>query len=154
MKKIIEKLKSKNKTISCMESCTGGLLASEITNIDGASEVFKLGLVTYSNNAKIKFGVSQEILEKHTVYSKETSQEMAKVISKLSASNYGIGITGNLGTVDPNNVTENFNTVFVSIYNKDLNINYSYKINPRGKNKYEKKYSTIEFIKEKLISII
>ena len=52
MEKIIEILKEKNQTISCMESCTGGMLASQITNIDGSSDIFKLGLVTYSNNWK------------------------------------------------------------------------------------------------------
>ena len=96
MKKIIEKLKSKNKTISCMESCTGGLLSSEITNIDGSSEVFDLGIVTYSNGEKLKFGVSKEIIEKYTVYSNETALEMSKTVCKISNSNYGIGITGNL----------------------------------------------------------
>ena len=52
MKKIVEILKNKNQTISCMESCTGGMLASEITNIDGSSDVFSLGLITYSNEWK------------------------------------------------------------------------------------------------------
>ena len=52
MEKLVKILKNKNKTISVMESCTGGMFASEITNIEGASDVFKLGLVTYSNEFK------------------------------------------------------------------------------------------------------
>ena len=62
MKELIKFLINKNKTISCMESCTGGLLANEITNIDGASNVFKLGLVTYSNEYKEYFGVSKQTI--------------------------------------------------------------------------------------------
>ena len=58
MEEIIKKLTKLDKTISTMESCTGGGLANAITNIEGASEVFKYGAVTYSNEFKIKMGVS------------------------------------------------------------------------------------------------
>ena len=54
MKQIVEKLKEKNKTISTMESCTGGGVANSITNIEGASEVLRFSAVTYSNEYKIK----------------------------------------------------------------------------------------------------
>ena len=50
---LIKKLINLNKTISCMESCTGGMLASEITNVEGASKAFSFGIVTYSNEEKI-----------------------------------------------------------------------------------------------------
>ena len=66
MKKIVEILKNKNQTISCMESCTGGMLASEITNIDGSSDVFSLGLITYSNEWKEYFGVNKKIIDSKT----------------------------------------------------------------------------------------
>ena len=75
---IVKKLIEKKLTISTMESCTGGGIANEITNISGASEVLKVSYVTYSNEAKIKFGVPEKIIEKYTVYSKETAIEMAK----------------------------------------------------------------------------
>ena len=92
-KKIVNYLKENNKTISFMESCTGGFLANEITNVSGASNVLKVSLVTYSNEYKTKFGVSKNIIEKYTVYSKETATEMAKCIANFANSNYGIGIT-------------------------------------------------------------
>ena len=109
--KIVKILKEKNKTISFMESCTGGFLANEITNVTGASNVLKVSLVTYSNEFKEKFGVSKNIIDKYTVYSKETAIEMAKNEIKFSNADYGIGITGELG----NSLKEN-NKVFYCIY--------------------------------------
>lgn len=94
--KIVKFLKENNKTISFMESCTGGYLANEITNVSGASNVLKVSLVTYSNEYKIKFGVTKKTIEKYTVYSKETAKEMAKNVSDFADSNYGIGVTGEL----------------------------------------------------------
>ncbi len=92
-KKIVEMLKKSKKTISCMESCTGGYLANEITNISGASEVLKVSLVTYSNEYKIKFGVNKQTIDKYTVYSKETAEEMARKVAEFANSDFGIGIT-------------------------------------------------------------
>lgn len=100
MKEIIEKLTNLNKTISTMESCTGGGIANAITNIEGASEVFKFSAVTYSNEYKIKMGVDKNIIDEYSVYSMETANEMSKNISKFTNSNYGIGITGKLNRVD------------------------------------------------------
>lgn len=115
--KIVKILKEKNKTISFMESCTGGFLANEITNVAGASNVLKVSLVTYSNEYKEKFGVSKNIIDKYTVYSKETAIEMAKNVVKFSNADYGIGITGELG----NSLKEN-NKVFYCIYDSLNNI--------------------------------
>ena len=119
IKKLIEKLTKENKTISTMESCTGGGLANAITNIEGSSEVIKFSAVTYSNEYKIKMGVPKEIIDKYTVYSQETAVAMSKAISNFTGSNYGVGITGKLNKVDPYNKTGNDNEVFVSIYNRD-----------------------------------
>lgn len=94
--KIVKLLKEQNNTISFMESCTGGFLASKITNISGSSKVLKVSLVTYSNEYKIKFGVAKEIIDKYTVYSIETAKEMAKNVTLFANSNFGVGITGEL----------------------------------------------------------
>ena len=75
-----------------MESCTGGAIANAITNNPGSSDVFKLGLVAYSNEAKIKFGVDEEIIKKYGVYSKEVAEEMAKKIE----GDVGVGVSGQL----------------------------------------------------------
>ena len=81
MKELVEILKNNNETISTMESCTGGALASAITDIEGASEVLKFSAVTYSNEYKIKMGVSSEVIDTYSVYSIETAREMARNIS-------------------------------------------------------------------------
>ena len=97
---IVKLLIKNNKTISIMESCTGGGVANAITNIEGSSEVFKFGAITYSNEYKIKMGVSKDIIDKYSVYSMETANEMSKNISLFTNSNYGIGITGKLNRID------------------------------------------------------
>ena len=119
MKKIIEKLTNLNKTISTMESCTGGGIANAITNIEGASEVFKFSAVTYSNEYKIKMGVDKNIIDEYSVYSMETANEMSKNISNFTNSNYGVGITGKLNRVDRFNPYGLDNVVYISIYDKD-----------------------------------
>lgn len=128
MKNIIEKLTENKETISTMESCTGGGLVNEITNIEGASEVIKFSAVTYSNEFKIKMGVSKEILDKYTVYSKEIANEMSKNISNFTNSTYGVGITGKLNRVDVNNPYGEDNAVYVSIYNSKNNKHYNKEI--------------------------
>ena len=116
---IVKLLIKNNKTISIMESCTGGGVANAITNIEGASEVFKFGAVTYSNEYKIKMGVSRDIIDKYSVYSMETANEMSKNISLFTNSNYGIGITGKLNRIDKYNPYGKDNIVYISIYDSD-----------------------------------
>lgn len=154
MKEIIDILTRNNKTISTMESCTGGGVANAITNIEGASEVLKFSAVTYSNEYKIKMGVSSDIIDKYSVYSMETAMEMSKNISKFTDSNYGIGITGKLNRVDLNNLYGNDNIVFISIYDKDLDKFYNYDIEVKNQSRKENKNVIIDFIKEKLLEII
>ena len=119
MKEIVQKLIKLNKTISTMESCTGGYIVNEITNIEGASDVLKFSAVTYSNEYKIKLGVDKNIIDKYSVYSIETANEMSKNISLFTNSDYGIGITGKLNRIDKNNLVGSNNKVFISIYNKE-----------------------------------
>lgn len=153
MEKLIKILKNKRQTISSMESCTGGLFSSELTNINGSSDIFKLGLVTYSNEYKKYFGVSNESIEKYTVYSNEVSSEMAKSVSDIAKSDFGIGITGQLGTKDQKNDSNKINTVYISIYSKENDKYYNYIIEVTGENKFQKKCFVINYIKEKLYEI-
>ena len=154
MKRIVEKLKEINKTISTMESCTGGGVANAITNIEGASEVLKFSAVTYSNEYKIKMGVSNDIIDKYSVYSMETAIEMSKNISEFASSNYGVGITGKLNRIDPNNLYGNDNIVYISIYDKDNNKFYNYDIEVKEQNRKENKELIINLIIEKLLEIL
>lgn len=120
-KNIINELTKKNKTIATMESCTGGGVVNAITNIEGASEVLKFSAVTYSNEYKIKMGVKKDIIDKYSVYSQKTADEMALNISKFTNSDYGIGITGKLNRCDRFNPFSADNVVYISIYDKEKN---------------------------------
>lgn len=117
-KKIIHLLQKQQKTIATMESCTGGGVVNAITNMEGASEVLHFSAVTYSNEYKIKMGVSKEIIDQYTVYSMETAIEMSKAIAKFANSDYGVGITGKLNKSDPNNPSGDDNTVYLCIYDR------------------------------------
>ena len=102
MKKIshsVVKLLSKKKLkISFAESCTGGLLSSSITSVNGSSKVFTVGLVTYSNQAKIKIlKVPKKIIMKHGAVSYETCLSMVKNLNKISKTKISISITGIAG---------------------------------------------------------
>ena len=95
---VVSNLKKRNYKLSLCESCTGGLLARKITSVSGVSEVFELGLVTYSNNAKVKeLNVSNNTLETYGSVSKETAYEMAQGLYNKSKSNVVISITGIAG---------------------------------------------------------
>ena len=96
--KIVKLLTKKKLTLSFAESCTGGLLASSITSISGSSKVFNMGLVTYSNNAKVKLlKVPKKTITKYGAVSYETCLSMVKNLSKISKSNISISITGVAG---------------------------------------------------------
>ena len=96
--KIVKLLTSKGLTVSFAESCTGGLLSSSITSISGSSKVFNMGLVTYSNNAKLKLlKVPKKTITKYGAVSYETCLTMVKNLSKISKANISISITGVAG---------------------------------------------------------
>ena len=98
MKSLINLLAKKKLKISIAESCTGGLLASTITSVSGASKIFNLGLVTYSNQAKIKvLKVNKNIIRKYGAVSHECCLEMVKNLSKISRANINVSITGVAG---------------------------------------------------------
>ena len=105
-KQIVNNLIEKEQTISTMESCTGGGIANAITNISGASAVLKESFITYCNEAKIKQGVPEVLIEQYTVYSPEIAVAMAKAAKEQTCSNIGIGVTGQLGRIDPANPVE------------------------------------------------
>ena len=98
MKFLVKKLIKKKIKISFAESCTGGMLASSITSISGASKVFNLGLITYSNLAKIKIlKINKKIIQKYGAVSQECCKAMVVNLSKISKANINISITGIAG---------------------------------------------------------
>ena len=98
MKSLVKILIKKKLKISFAESCTGGLLASSITSVSGASKVFNLGLVTYSNYAKIKFlKINKHIIKKYGAVSHECCLAMVNNLSNISKANINVSITGIAG---------------------------------------------------------
>ena len=96
--KIVRLLRKKRLKVSFAESCTGGLLSSTITSINGSSKVFTIGLVTYSNQSKIStLKVPKNIIRKHGAVSYETCLAMVKNLSKISKTNISVSITGIAG---------------------------------------------------------
>ena len=96
--RIVKLLSKKRLKISFTESCTGGLLSSSITSVSGSSNVFTLGLVTYSNQAKINIlKVPKRIIMKHGAVSYETCLSMVKNLYKISKTNISVSITGVAG---------------------------------------------------------
>lgn len=153
MKRVVEKLKGNNKTISLMESCTGGGVANAITNIEGASDVIKFSAVTYSNEYKIKMGVSKDVIDKYSVYSIQTANEMSYNIAKFANSNLGVGITGKLNRVDKNNPYGEDNVVFISIYDKDNDKYYTSEVMATKGSRKENKELVINEIINMILSI-
>ena len=96
--KVVRLLKKKRLKISFAESCTGGLLSSSITSINGSSKVFDIGLVTYSNKSKINaLKVTKKTIIKHGAVSYETCLSMVKNLNKISKNNISVSITGIAG---------------------------------------------------------
>ena len=99
-KKIVSILKKKKIKLAIAESCTGGLLSSSITSVSGASKIFLMGLVTYSNQAKInilKVQIAKKIIQKHGAVSVQCCLSMVNNLSKISKSKLCISVTGIAG---------------------------------------------------------
>ena len=119
MNSIVKKLNKKKLKISFAESCTGGMLASKITSISGASKVFGLGLVTYSNQAKISvLKVNKSIIQKYGAVSSKCCEAMVKNLSKISKAQINVSITGIAG---PNGGTKTkpVGLVYIGVKNKN-----------------------------------
>ena len=109
-----------------MESCTSGLIASMITDTEGASAVFPGGYVTYLNKTKILCGVDEKIIKEHGVYSKQCARAMAETAQKNLHTEIAVGITGTTGNVDPNNADSMQGKVFFCILVGENAYDYEY----------------------------
>ncbi len=121
---LTKELIEKNVTITTMESCTCGQIASLITDTEGASAILKGACITYSNESKIMDGVPEKTIEEYGVYSAETASAMAKACQKKYNADIGIGVTGSFGNVDPENQDSVPGEVFFSIVKRDTTNNY------------------------------
>lgn len=122
-------LKEKGLTLATMESCTGGMLASTITDVPGSSEYFRGGIVTYSNEAKAVNGVPSELLARVGAISQETAAAMAAAIRERLCADVGIGVTGVAGPSEEEGKA--VGTVFVSISLDQGVKNLTLKLPPR-----------------------
>ena len=153
MRDVVNLLIEKKMTIATMESCTGGFVASSITDIDGSSSVLKFSAVTYSNEYKIKMGVSKEVIDKYSVYSINVAREMAKNISNFARSDIGIGITGKINRVDENNLFGDDNKIYYAIYDKNSDKYYEYELIAINDTRLNNKKYIMENISKNLLEI-
>ena len=156
MAKLIKDLISRQLSITTMESCTSGLIASMITDTEGASAIFKGGYVTYSNEAKIAAGVDPTIIDKYGVYSKECAQAMALTAQKAFDANIAIGITGSTGNVDPANPDSVVGEVYFCIVFNSAIHNFYYSTDVAGKTRHriKKEYADRVFAELSFLSRI
>ncbi len=111
-------LRERSETLAVAESFTGGKLAERIVSVKDASQYFKLGVVAYSTEMKIKLlGVSKDLIDEFSVYSSEVAIEMAKNIRTISGSDWSIATTGLAGTKDSNHIKAG--TIFVAVASKN-----------------------------------
>lgn len=154
MKDVVNKLINSKKTIATMESCTGGFIASSITDVDGSSEVFKFGAITYSNEYKIKMGVSIDTIDNYSVYSIEVAREMAKCISDYVMSDYGIGVTGKINREDINNLGGSNSKIFCVIYSRNDNRYYELIIDAIDDSRVNNKCYIMKCVRDVLLEVI
>ena len=112
---VVRLLKRQGETLALAESCTGGFIANQITNVPGASAVFLGGVVAYSNAAKQKFlGVRAETLAARGAVSEAVAREMAEGARKKFGADFALGVTGIAG---PGGGTKNkpVGTVFIAL---------------------------------------
>ena len=112
---LTERLIERGLTVTTMESCTGGQIASLLTDTEGSSQILKGAFVTYSNEAKIRQGVPEEIIGTYGVYSAETAAAMAKACRAAYSADLGVGVTGSFGNADPGNADSVPGEVHVAI---------------------------------------
>ena len=151
---IIKKLIDTHTTVSTMESCTSGMIASTITDTEGASAIFPGGYVTYLNETKIFIGVEEEIIRKYGVYSKECAEEMARTVQEKMHTDIAIGITGTTGNIDPNNADSMQGVVYFCIRVKDKENTFEVHAEVAGMNRHEIKQTYTDMVFEKLQTLV
>lgn len=149
--KKIFKLIKRNISISIAESCTGGLIASSITKIDGASKIFSCGIVSYSNDTKVKYlSVSKKTLRKFGAVSSNVANEMLDGLYKKEKTKITISTTGIAG---PNGGSKKKPVGLVYIGIKFKNKNYIYKNLFKG-SRFEIQKKTTNFVFKKIEELI
>lgn len=128
---LTRRLIERGRTITTMESCTAGQIASLITDTEGSSAILKGAFVTYANEAKVRQGVPAEIIEARGVYSVETAAAMAEACRAAYGADIGVGVTGTVGNVDPNNADSVPGEVYFAVATADGTAGYHCVVPPQ-----------------------
>jgi len=108
-------LKKKKATVAIAESCTGGLISHRLTNISGSSDYLQMGVVVYSNRAKVDLlKIPQSVLDEHGAVSEQTARLMAKNVRELAGSTCGVSVTGIAGPTG-GSADKPVGTVFIGV---------------------------------------
>ena len=150
---ITKTLIEKGLHITTMESCTGGLIASLLTDTEGSSAIFRGGHVTYSNEAKVLEGVPAGIIETYGVYSEETAKAMALACLEFFDADIAVGITGTTGNIDPENNDSTPGEIFFAIAGHDKTRTFRVNIPPQD-TRYEYKLLAADAVADELLQII
>ncbi len=150
---ITEELIRTGRTITTMESCTGGLITSLITDTEGASAVLNGAFVTYSNSAKIACGVPAEVIAEFGVYSSATAEAMAETAMKRYDSDYSVGITGSFGNPDPANRDSIPGIVYIAVCDQTHTFSKRLKL-PLSGSRYEDKIEAADAAADLLLDLI
>lgn len=137
---IIKRLIASHTTISTMESCTSGLIASLITDTEGASAIFPGGYVTYLNETKVLVGVDPAVIQQYGVYSPECAESMAHTVQKNLNTDIAIGITGTTGNLDPNNADSVQGVVYFCIFYQNQPHTFTFQADVSGMSRHEIKH--------------
>tara|TARA_Y100001970_G_scaffold264977_1_gene352097 strand:+ start:1657 stop:2133 length:477 start_codon:yes stop_codon:yes gene_type:complete len=152
IKKLINLLHKKKLKIAIAESCTGGLLSSSFTSISGASKVFLMGIITYSNQSKISnLKIKKKTISSYGSVSPQCCLEMVKNLKKISKSDVSISITGIAG---PKGGTKNkpVGLVYLGIIIRK-NI-YIHKLNLKKRSRQAIQKDTVKTVIDKLLKIL
>ncbi len=151
-RKLIQKLKKKKLKISFAESCTGGLLAQSITSVSGASKVFSLSVVTYSNVSKISIlKVPKNIINKFGAVSEECCLSMVRNLVKISRSQINVSITGVAGPKGGTKLKP-VGLVFIGVNYKGRNNVYKYKFTNKKRGSIQR--ASAQAVVDILLSLI
>ena len=144
----------RNLMITAMESATSGQIASLITDTEGSSAIFKGSFVTYSNEAKLRMGVPEDIIRTYSVYSAQTAEAMATCCAAFYNADIGIGVTGTMGNVDPANADNSIpGCVYFAVYFRGTITSDAVKIEPQS-SRLLYKLAAAEKIADTLLSLI
>ena len=153
MEQLVSYLIRENKKIATAESCTGGLLASRLTDISGVSSVFEMGVVSYSNRIKTELlGVSKELLDSVGAVSEEGAKEMSKGVCKRADADIGVGITGIAGPTG-GSPEKPVGTVWISFYLKSSGENPAFLLNLNG-TRTDIRNKTCDIVTERLKELL